>query len=108
MSFGSPASYAARSVRAPALLLLAAATLALAALPILASPSGLQDSAECPQSPVRFEANQLIWEADPGLERLARRLADDRRAMAPMPAIGDLGPAVRGTTVRFAADLMAR
>lgn len=68
-------------------------------------PAVAQEGLECPEELERFEANGLIWEADPGLERMARMLADDPRTRAGMPAIGEIENMLRGSTVRLARDI---
>jgi hypothetical protein len=64
-----------------------------------------QEGLDCPEEVERFESTGLIWEADPGLERMARTLADDPRTRAPMPAIGEIEVALRGSTIRLARDI---
>lgn len=86
--------------------------LACTGLPAAARATGpasagrpLPQDPDCPVEIERFESNGLIWEADPGLERLARTLADDPRTRAPMPAIGEIGVTLRGSTIRLARDI---
>ena len=64
-----------------------------------------QEGLDCPEEVEHFESTGLIWEADPGLERMARTLADDPRTRAPMPAIGEIEVALRGSTIRLARDI---
>jgi hypothetical protein len=69
----------------------------LSLLGLAALPAAAQEGLDCPEEVERFESNGLTWEADPGLERMARTLADDPRTRAPMPAIGEIEVALRGS-----------
>jgi hypothetical protein len=77
---------------------------AIACAPAVASPL-VQQATGCPGQLARFEAAGLLWEADPGLESLARLLADDTWLVSPMPAIGEIREGLGGVTVRLARDL---
>jgi hypothetical protein len=77
----------------------------LSLLGLAALPAAAQEGLDCPEEVERFESNGLTWEADPGLERMARTLADDPRTRAPMPAIGEIEVALRGSTIRLARDI---
>jgi hypothetical protein len=62
-------------------------------------------AADCPARLERLTSAGIVWESDPGLEQLARRMADDRGLFSPMPGIGEIDPALSGLTIRLARKL---
>ncbi len=94
-----------RSLAAPGLAALGLAALGLAALGLAVARGPLGAQASCPGPvpvpPPPTYAGPPLWKADPDLVTLARRVAGEEPARAPLPGIGEMYRALAPRTVLY-------